>query len=112
MMLRECAHCHRPLTPEDLAREESKEMEAERRKYGLEGVRFLYYRCAGCDHADIFMDVLPLEGETDEAFRQRRAALEEVARQMHGDGVEVVVKAKPPQSPPEGDVPAPGPGPS
>ena len=95
-MTRQCAHCQRELTPGELATEESREMEGERRKLGLEGVRFLYYRCAGCDHADIFVEVLPLEGEADETFRERRAALEEVARQLHAEDVKVVVKAERP----------------
>ena len=94
-MNRECAHCRRPLTREDLVREESEGMEAERAKRGLQGVRFLYYRCPGCGFADIFVDVLPLEGETDEAFRRRRADLEQTVRQLHAEGVEVVVAEKP-----------------
>lgn len=94
-MNRECAHCRRPLTREDLVREESEGMEAERAKLGLQGVRFLYYRCPGCGLADIFVDVLPLEGEPEETFRQRRAELEQTVRQMHADGVKVVVAEAP-----------------
>jgi len=66
-------------------------MEAERRANGLEGVRFLYYRCPGCGLADIFVDVHPLEGESAEDFRQRRDELEAAARRVHGEDVEIVV---------------------
>jgi hypothetical protein len=94
-MNRECAHCRRPLTRADLVREESKGMEADRARLGLEGVRFLYFRCPGCGFADIFVDVLPLKGESEDAFRQRRAELEQTVRQLHADGVEVVVAERP-----------------
>ncbi len=97
-MNRECAHCRRPLTRADLVREESKGMEADRARLGLEGVRFLYYRCPGCGFADIFVDVLPLKGEPEEAFRRRQAELEQAVRQLHADGVAVVVAEKPPAS--------------
>lgn len=90
-MKRVCTHCQQPFAAADLVREESKGMEGERKALGLEGVRFLYYRCPWCGDADIFLDVLPLEGETAETFARRRAELEEVVRQLHGDGVEVVL---------------------
>jgi hypothetical protein len=92
--MRECSHCHKVLTPSELAREESKGMEAERKALGLQGVRFLYYNCSDCDYADIFVDVHPLIGETAEAFRWRRRELEATVRQLHADHVEVVVTAK------------------
>src|SRR6266478_9462662 len=52
-MLRDCAHCHRPFEPQDLAREESKGMEAERKALGLRGVLFRYYVCPECGYSDI-----------------------------------------------------------
>ena len=70
-MLRDCAHCHRPFEPQDLAREESKGMEAERKALGLRGVLFRYYVCPECGYSDIFVDVRPLPGESPEAFHQR-----------------------------------------
>lgn len=82
-------------------REESEGREGERTKLGLEGVRFLYYRCPGCGFADIFVDVLPLEGEAEEAFRRRRAELEQTVRQLHADGVAVVVAETPDAAGPE-----------
>ena len=97
-MKRECSQCHKPLTPQELSREESKGMEAERKASGLEGVLFRYYTCSGCGTADIFVDVYPLEGEPDEVFRQRRDELQAAVRQLHGDGVRVVLVEKGPQS--------------
>src|SRR2546430_12676405 len=90
-MIRTCGHCQRQFTRADFVKEQSRGMEAERRAYGLEGVRFLYYRCPACDFADIFVDVHPLEGESPEEFRRRREALEEAARRVNADDVEIVV---------------------
>jgi hypothetical protein len=95
-MKRECSQCHKPLTPQELSREESRGMEAERRASGLQGVRFSYFVCSGCGTADIFVDVHPIEGETDEEFRRRRDELQGAVRQLHGDGVEVVLVEKSP----------------
>ena len=52
-MRRECLTCGRPLAAADLARDRSRQMEADRKAAGLEGVRFLYYRC-GCGADDVF----------------------------------------------------------
>ena len=93
-MLRECTRCHRPFTPQDLARRESKGMEAERKALGLQGVLFRYYTCPQCGQADIFLDIHPLQGETSEAFRQRRDELEATVHQLHSDQVDVVVREK------------------
>ena len=86
-MIRECSHCRRPYTAQDFVKEESKGMESERRALGLEGVRFLYYVCRGCRHADIFVDVHPLEGESDTHYRARRDELEAAVREMHGEEI-------------------------
>jgi hypothetical protein len=45
--MRECSHCHKPLTPQEFVKEVSKGMELERKALGLQGVRFLYYTCSG-----------------------------------------------------------------
>jgi hypothetical protein len=90
-MRRECTRCHRPFIPTDLAREESKGMETQRKAAGLEGVRFLYYRCPVCQKDDIFVDILPRPDESAEDYQLRRAAMEDVARTMHSEQVEVVV---------------------
>ena len=93
-MHRECTQCHRPFTPRDFSREESRGMEAERKALGLQGVFFRYYNCAQCGQADIFVDLRPLRGETDADFRKRRGELEATVRQLHADRVDVVVVEK------------------
>lgn len=89
-MKRTCTRCSRSFTPDDLAREESKGMEAERKARGLEGVRFLYYRCP-CGTNDIFVDILPRADELMEDFERRRAEMEAVVRKMHGGHAVAVV---------------------
>jgi len=94
-MLRKCSKCQKDFTPAELSREESRGMEAERKALGLQGVLFRYYACSACGTADIFVDVHPLPGETDEAFRKRRDELEATVKQMQGNGVEVVLVERP-----------------
>ena len=89
-MHRECAKCGRALEPADLVRDESRHMEADRKAAGLEGVRFLYYRCP-CGVADVFVDVLPRNDELAEDFDRRVAAMSEAVRRLHADGVEAQV---------------------
>jgi len=90
-MHRECTRCHRPFGPTDLRREESKNLLAQRKAAGLEGVRFRYYHCAGCGMDDIFVDILPLESETVENYEARRDAMESVVRELHADDIDAVV---------------------
>ena len=89
-MKRECTNCGRSFTPADLARTESKNMEADRKAAGLDGVRFLYYQCP-CGTADIFVDILPRPGEQPADFEHRRVEMEEVVRGLHGDRVQARV---------------------
>lgn len=89
-MKRVCTHCHRPFTPEDLARHESKGMESERKAKGLEGIRFVYYHCP-CGLDDIFVDILPRDNEFPEDFERRRTSMETTVRRMHEESVEAVV---------------------
>jgi hypothetical protein len=93
-MRRQCTRCRKALTPQELAREETKGMEAERKALGLEGVLFRYYTCSACGHADIFVDVRRLPGEADDAFLRRRGELEAAVNQVHGPGVEAVLVEK------------------
>ncbi len=93
-MLRKCSHCDKGFTPKDLSREDSKGLEAERKALGLEGVLFRYYTCSACGQADIFVDILPLEGEFEEDFRRRQEELEGSLQKLEGDGVKVVVRAR------------------
>jgi hypothetical protein len=90
-MNRDCTRCRRRFTPDDLAHEESTDMEAERKAAGLEGVRFLYFRCPGCGTNDIFVDILPLAGESPADFLARRDEMEAVVRGLPHDRAEAVV---------------------
>lgn len=90
-MNRECTRCRRPFAPGDLVKSESKNMEAERKAAGLEGIRFLYYHCPACEVNDIFIDILPREGETPESYRERRGNMETTVRALHADKVDYVV---------------------
>jgi hypothetical protein len=93
-MMRTCSHCGKTFTPKELSREDSKGLEAERKALGLEGVLFRYYTCSACGQADICVDILPLAGEFEQDFRQRRDELAAALQQMEGDGVKVVVRAR------------------
>ena len=93
-MMRRCTHCSKEFTPQELSREDSKGLEADRKALGLEGVLFRYYSCSACGQADIFMDIRHLEGELEEDFHRRRDELEATVRQLQGEGVEVVVQAR------------------
>jgi DNA-directed RNA polymerase subunit RPC12/RpoP len=93
-MMRLCSQCGKEFTPQELDREDSKGMESERKALGLEGVLFRYYTCSACGRADIFVDVLPLEGESEGEFRTRIEELEATLQQLEGEGVEVVVSAR------------------
>ena len=86
-MDRNCTRCHRPFTAADLCRSESKGMEAERKAAGLEGVRFLYYHCPACEMDDIFVDILPLEGESHDDYIKRRDAMDAAVWQLHNEPV-------------------------
>ena len=83
--------CRHPFAPADLVREETENREAQRRAAGLEGVKFLYFRCPACGMDDIFVAILPLETEFAEDYEARRDAMEKVVRGLHADGVEAVV---------------------
>jgi rhodanese-related sulfurtransferase len=47
---------------------------------------FLAYRCP-CGAADVFVDVLPQDGEFAEDFDRRKAAMEEAIRRLPAGGV-------------------------
>lgn len=90
-MLRTCSQCQKPFTPSELRKEVSREMEAERKALGLEGLLFRCYDCAQCGTADIFVDILPLENESDEQFRARRDELETMIGRLNPEGTDVVL---------------------
>ena len=90
-MHRTCTRCARSFTPGDLVKAESKNMEAERKAAGLDGIRFLYYRCNACEIDDVFVDILPREGEPAEEYRMRRENMEVAVRTLHADRTDYVV---------------------
>ena len=90
-MPRDCTRCRRPFALEDLSREESTNLEAQRKAAGLEGVKFVYFHCPACGMDDIFVAILPLETEFVEDYEARRDAMEKVVRELHGQNVEAVV---------------------
>jgi hypothetical protein len=90
-MSRDCTRCRRPFALTDLSREETQNLEAQRKATGLEGVKFLYFHCPACGMDDIFVAVLPLETEFAEDYEARRAAMERVVRGLHAENVAAVV---------------------
>ena len=90
-MIRECTRCKRSFTAADLLRSDSKGIESERKAAGLEGVRFLLYHCEACKADDIFIDILPREGEIAEEYRHRRVAMEKAVRSLNADSIDAVV---------------------
>jgi len=90
-MSRDCTRCCRPFVLEDLSREETSNMESQRKASGLEGVKFLYFHCSACGMNDIFVAILPLPTEFVPDYEARRDAMEKVVRDLHADGVEAVV---------------------
>src|SRR6478609_763108 len=44
-MQRDCTRCRRPFALADLSREDTQNLEVERKAQGLEGVKFVYFRC-------------------------------------------------------------------
>jgi hypothetical protein len=79
------------LAPNELRKEESRGIEAQRRALGLHGVLFRYYDCSNCGTAHIFVDVYPLEAESPEEYQARREELETAIRHAHGPAAEVVM---------------------
>jgi hypothetical protein len=90
-MNRQCSHCGRTFTRDDFFREESKNLEADRKAARLQGVHFFDYRCPACGNEDIFLDVVRLDGETAEGFEARKAELEATARRVRADRMGVVI---------------------
>jgi hypothetical protein len=93
-MHRHCTQCRHAFTERDLAREQTRGMEADRKALGLRGLTFRYYTCPECGQDDIFLDLTPLAGESAEDYRRRHEELEAVGRKAHADGLAVVVLDK------------------
>jgi DNA-directed RNA polymerase subunit RPC12/RpoP len=90
-MNRQCSRCGRTFTRDDFVREESRNLEADRKAARLQGVHFFDYRCPACGNEDVFLDVVRLEGESAEGFEARKAELEATARRMRAEQLRVVV---------------------
>lgn len=90
-MNRQCSCCRRMFTRDDFLREESRSLEADRKAARLQGVHFFDYRCPACGNEDVFLDVVRIDGESDEEFQARKAELETAAEQARTDWLEVVV---------------------
>lgn len=90
-MLRTCRHCGHAFTPSELCRDASKEIEAQRKTAHVEGLHFRCYACAQCGFDNLFVDLHPVPGESDEEYRRRKHDLEEFVRQLHPEGAEIVL---------------------
>jgi hypothetical protein len=66
-------------------------MEAARRSYRLNGVRFHYFNCPRCDLDNVFLTLTPIPGETNEDLKTRHAVLESVVRPVKGYRTNVMV---------------------
>lgn len=93
-MMRECISCHAPFAPADLAKVVSKGIESERKALGVDGVLFRCYTCSHCRHENLFVDLIPLEGETREQFVHRRDELEAAIRLTPHAGVDIALVEK------------------
>jgi hypothetical protein len=91
LMIRECLNCHKPFSPADLSKDVSKGIESDRKAQGVQGVLFRCYACSHCDHENLFVDLHPLEGETQEDFKRRRDELEATIRLSPQSEVEVAL---------------------
>ena len=90
-MQRDCTRCRRPFALTDLSREETGNLEAQRKATGLEGVKFLYFHCPACGMNDVFVAIVPLETEFAQDYEARRDAMEKVVRDMHAENLDAVV---------------------
>jgi len=74
-----------------MSREETENLEAQRKANGLEGVKFVYFHCSAWGMDDIFVAILPLETEFAEDYEARREAMEKVVRGLHAESVKATV---------------------
>jgi hypothetical protein len=91
IMNRQCSRCRRTFTRKDFIREESRNLEADRKQARLDGVHCFDYRCPACGKEDVFLDVVRLDGESGEAFNARKAELEATAGRIRAERLGVVV---------------------
>jgi CRISPR/Cas system-associated protein Cas10 (large subunit of type III CRISPR-Cas system) len=91
IMNRQCSRCQRTFTRDDFVKEESRNLEADRKEARLDGVHFFDYRCPACGNEDVFVDVVRLDGESAEEFEARKAELEATAGRLRAERLKVVV---------------------
>jgi hypothetical protein len=91
--------CQRPFTGHDLAREESKGVESQRKALGVRGVLFRCYHCPVCGGEGVFIDVYPLDGETERDFQRRKEELRQAAGEVQAGKVGVVIEERPAHGP-------------
>jgi hypothetical protein len=89
--MRECVSCQRRLGEQDLLVRECLNMEEARVSSGLEGVRFRYYSCPRCGEDHVFLEVVPLPGETGQDVRGRKAALTRATGEVRAFRTRVLV---------------------
>jgi hypothetical protein len=58
---------------------------------GLQGVHVFDDRRPACGNEDVFLDVVRLDGESDERYEARKAELEAAAGQVRAERLQVVV---------------------
>jgi hypothetical protein len=95
-MFRQCSRCGQPFTAQDLCKDVSKNVEAQRMAGGVEGVVFRVYTCSQCETDDLFVDVCPLPGESMEAFHERAHELEQLIEDLPRTDADVVLAERPP----------------
>jgi hypothetical protein len=94
-MFRQCSHCGKPFTPQDLCKDVTKNLEAQRTASGIEGVLLRVYTCSDCARDDVFVDVCPLPGESREDYDRRKYELETLVRQLPTGDADVVLAERP-----------------
>jgi hypothetical protein len=95
-MFRQCSRCGQPFAPQDLCKDVSKKVEAQRMANSVEGVAFRIYSCPRCQTDDLFVDVCPLSGESTEAFHDRRRELERIIADLPTSDTDVVIAERAP----------------
>jgi hypothetical protein len=88
MQVRNCTRCGRPFTLADLSREETGNLETERKANGLEGIKFLYFRCPACGMAAIEV-LMKYLGVIDRVQPQPGMDAESVKERLRQYGVDV-----------------------
>jgi hypothetical protein len=97
-MFRQCSHCGRPFTAQDLCKDVTKNVEAQRMDNGVEGVLFRVYTCPDCARDGVFVDVCQLPDESDADYQHRKEELERLVEQLPKGEADVVLAEWPANS--------------